>query len=204
VQFYSNEIKSTPRGDYIDNIHRDWKGEYELLESHHGYIQWLFPIREEGMNFQAQRLHLHEMKTIKGDTKCCERLITSYELMLDFYGMVLLNRETGELGRNPKNWKDRYHNLNTSFHNYLRITRILKCLGELGYEHYKMPFLIHLCKEFEDGKLGRALDSCKTYWAPILRDDNERKTVLEKLIKLEKNYIVMVLQQVGVHFYCLQ
>ena len=31
-----------------------------LLEDHHGFIQWLFPIREHGMNFQSQELQLHE------------------------------------------------------------------------------------------------------------------------------------------------
>ncbi len=49
-------------GDYIDDIHSEWFGNYTLLEDHHGYIQWLFPIREQGMNFHAQELQLHEAK----------------------------------------------------------------------------------------------------------------------------------------------
>ena len=49
-------------GDYIDNIHEKWKGDYRRLEMHHGYIQWLFPIRESGLNHHAQELQTHEIK----------------------------------------------------------------------------------------------------------------------------------------------
>lgn len=43
--FFSNTLKSVPRGDYIETIHQEWYGKYDILEQHHGYIQWLFPIR---------------------------------------------------------------------------------------------------------------------------------------------------------------
>ena len=29
-------------GDKIDDIHSKWFGDYELLERHHGYIQWYY------------------------------------------------------------------------------------------------------------------------------------------------------------------
>ena len=47
LDFYLNKIQSQPEGDYIENMHQKWKGQYQLLEIHHGYIQWLFPIREQ-------------------------------------------------------------------------------------------------------------------------------------------------------------
>ena len=28
-------------GDFIENILTKWKGDYDRLEKHHGYIQWL-------------------------------------------------------------------------------------------------------------------------------------------------------------------
>ena len=40
----------------------EWKGNYEWLERHHGYIQWLFPIRERGLNWDAQELQPHEIR----------------------------------------------------------------------------------------------------------------------------------------------
>ena len=52
-------------GDYIDEIHKEWKGDYDRLEWHHGYIQWLFPIRESGMNWHAQELQSHEIEVYK-------------------------------------------------------------------------------------------------------------------------------------------
>jgi hypothetical protein len=43
VKFYMNKIESQPSGDFIDTIHKKWWGNYNLLEAHHGYIQWIFP-----------------------------------------------------------------------------------------------------------------------------------------------------------------
>lgn len=106
--------------------------------------------------------------------------------MLDFYGMRLKNNQTGELERS-ENWKERYENLNYSGHNYLRITRILKCLGELNYEHLKKPFVEFFLKEiFENGKLKNAKRSCVDYWVEVLRNDNERnqiKQLIESYLK---------------------
>ena len=82
-------------GDFIDNIHNTWFGDYDQLEIHHGFIQWIFPIREEGVNFQASRLHKHELLAIRADPEIRSRVIRSYEMMLDFYGMKLVDRDTG-------------------------------------------------------------------------------------------------------------
>eukprot|EP00051_Salpingoeca_urceolata_P009941 m.120738 g.120738 ORF g.120738 m.120738 type:complete len:225 (-) comp16515_c0_seq3:270-944(-) len=122
-RFYANTIVSQPDGEFIDTIHEKWAGNYDLLETHHGYIQWLFPIREQGMNSHAQPLQRHELEFIRDHQQA--RVVRSYELMLDFYGMRLKDRDTGEIERSD-NWVRCYHNLNTSGHNYLRITRILK------------------------------------------------------------------------------
>ena len=80
-QFYTNEVESYPDGDLIDNIHKKWFGKYEKLEYHHGYIQWLFPIREKGLNWSADPLQEHEIDKLKKDKRAMERLQTSYRLM---------------------------------------------------------------------------------------------------------------------------
>lgn len=106
-------------GDLIEDIHDHWKGNYQHLEVHHGYIQWLFPIRERGLNWHAQELQPHEIKVNKclpsfqalysvhvhclllqiqricEDPVAHKRILTSYQLMLDFYGMKLKDPETG-------------------------------------------------------------------------------------------------------------
>jgi len=48
--------------------------------------------RQAGMNFQAQPLQQHEADAIKADPEAKARLIKSYALMLDFYGMELEDR----------------------------------------------------------------------------------------------------------------
>ncbi len=43
----------------------------------------------------AQVLQLHEAKAIRADKKCLARVRRSYEMMLNFYGIKLVNTETG-------------------------------------------------------------------------------------------------------------
>uniref|UniRef100_A0A8C2DQQ6 Opioid growth factor receptor (OGFr) conserved domain-containing protein n=1 Tax=Cyprinus carpio TaxID=7962 RepID=A0A8C2DQQ6_CYPCA len=137
LAFYHGQIKSSPDDVHIDEFHQQWWGEYERLEDVHSYIQRLFPIQERGVNWRA---HL-----FRKDKQAKSKLVKSYKLMLDFYGLRLANESTGEVERAP-NWKDRFRNLNRFTHNNLRITRILKCLGTLGLKHYQAPlvkFFLH-------------------------------------------------------------
>jgi hypothetical protein len=79
--FYTNRIPSIPDGDLIDNIHKHWFGQYEKLEFHHGYIQWLFPIRVRGMNFSADPLEENEIEAITQNPEAMQRVLRSYKLM---------------------------------------------------------------------------------------------------------------------------
>ncbi|CAG5134470.1 unnamed protein product, partial [Candidula unifasciata] len=189
VRFYKGEIASSPDGALIDEIHSSWKGNYRLLERHHGYIQWLFPIRESGMNWQAQPLQLHEAEAIKADPKASKRVLESYKLMLDFYGMQLVDEKTGELKRS-QNWRLCFDNLNWSSHNFLRITRILKCLGELGYEHLKKGFIQFVLREaLEHHTLEKTLSSCRDYWIGTIKDDQDREELYNFIDQFEsKNF----------------
>jgi len=149
-RFYSGQIPFH-KGDYIDNIHKNWWGKTDILEDSHGYLQWLFPIREQDNNSHSKPLQKHEITKIKDDPRCMQRFRKSYEMMLDFYGCKLKDPTTGEIERHD-GWKSRYKNLNSRSHNHVRITRILKSLGELGYEHYKKPFLEHFISEIWEKK----------------------------------------------------
>uniref|UniRef100_A0A8B9BLI7 Opioid growth factor receptor n=1 Tax=Anser brachyrhynchus TaxID=132585 RepID=A0A8B9BLI7_9AVES len=130
-------------GLHIETLLELWWDNFEVLEENHSYIQWLFPLRERGMNWRAKPLTLQEIEVFKKSKEVMERFIRAYQLMLRFYGIILTNQETGELER-AENWAERFQNLNWFSHNNLRITRILKCLGEMGYEHYQ----VHLVKFF--------------------------------------------------------
>jgi hypothetical protein len=52
-------------------------------------------------------------------------------MMLGFYGIRLRSKATGELGRSRQpDFRERFHKtLLTSFHNHMRITRILCSLS---------------------------------------------------------------------------
>jgi len=182
-QFYKNEISSEPDGNLIDVIHKEWHGNHQLLEAHHGYIQWLFPVFENaGMNWRSEALTKAEAKEIREDLDCAKRVIKSYQLMLHFYGMELVDPSTGEIKRG-KNWKSRYQNLSTHTHNFLRISRIITSLGELGFARYKRPFVEHLQKEIEDGILSNCKSSFEKFWLPLL--DEKTKWYVQKTLETE-------------------
>ncbi|CAO2577325.1 Opioid growth factor receptor [Lemmus lemmus] len=145
LSFYKNEICFQPNGAFIEEILQNWKDNYELLEENHSYIQWLFPLREPGVNWHAKPLTLKEVEAFKSCKEVKDRLVQAYELMLGFYGIHLKDRNTGIVCRAP-NFESRFRNLNRHSHNNLRITRILKSLGELGLEHYQAP-LVHFFLE---------------------------------------------------------
>jgi len=156
-----------------------------LLEAHHGYIQWIFPIREEGLNSDSQPLQLHEVEKMKADPECIKRYLKSYDMMLHFYGCKMKDRQTGEIERHEE-WQKYYKNLSSHFHNNLRITRMLKSLGEFGFEHYKKPFLEHFIKEICETKiLSSCADSCSGYWLGTIKDDATRASLEKKVRSLK-------------------
>ncbi|KAK2823928.1 hypothetical protein Q5P01_021103 [Channa striata] len=139
LRFYLNKIPLVPDGIYIEEILTKWRADYDKLEHNHTYIQWLFPLREQGLNFYAHELTQEEIKEFQSTREAKRRFLAAYCLMLDFYGIKLLDK-SGNVAR-ASNWQERFQHLNESQHNYLRITRILKSLGELGYEAFKAPLV---------------------------------------------------------------
>jgi hypothetical protein len=118
------------------------------------------------MNSEAQPLQPHEIEDIKSDEKATARrlesfvsflstaashsahfafLPNSYKIMLDFYGMRLVDEETGQLARSEEvapssaSWRVRYLNLTRNMHNFLRITRIMKSNSEVGLTYSSSP-----------------------------------------------------------------
>ncbi|XP_008063255.1 opioid growth factor receptor isoform X2 [Carlito syrichta] len=138
LSFYRNEIRFLPNGCFIEDILQNWRDNYDVLEDNHSYIQWLFPLREPGVNWHAKPLTLQEVEAFKSSQEIQERLIRAYKLMLGFYGIQLVDQDTGTVCR-AQNYQERFQNLNWHGHNNLRITRILKSLGELGLQHYQAP-----------------------------------------------------------------
>ena len=109
VKFFRNQIKYEPKGDYLENILRDYWGDYDLLQSNTNYTQWLFPLRTKGFNSYSQILQLHELDTLKKDERAIRLLLKSYEMMLNFYGMKFKSNSRIEIIR-ADNYKERYRN----------------------------------------------------------------------------------------------
>ena len=146
--FYENKICSFPKGDLIENILNYWHGNYKLLEEHHGYIQWLFPnLYQSQFNSDSSSLTRNEMTRFRESEIIAERLVRSYKLILDFYGIKLVNEETGELNRS-EDYKKRYcATFLTKYHNHLRMRRILMHLNNVGFRRYAIQLVNFLKRE---------------------------------------------------------
>ncbi|XP_061694109.1 opioid growth factor receptor-like protein 1 isoform X3 [Syngnathoides biaculeatus] len=112
LRFYLNMIPLVPDGIYIEEILTRWRGDYDKLEHNHTYIQWLFPLREQGLNFYAHELTQDEIKEFQSTREAKRRFLAAYSLMLDFYGIKLLDKG-GNVARSS-NWDERFHHLNES------------------------------------------------------------------------------------------
>lgn len=177
-RFYLNEVPCRPDALFIDEIFRDWSGNYDVLELNHNYIQWLFPTRSKGSSRDWQPLQLHEAKKIQEDPMAQDRVLRSYKMMLDFFGIELLDETKGIVDKAP-HWEERFLHLNRSLHNSMRITRILKSLGELGFEHLKYPLVEFLLKQvLKERTLSGLQESLLDYWVHTLRSDNDRRFLL--------------------------
>ncbi|KAI1890856.1 hypothetical protein AGOR_G00157910 [Albula goreensis] len=179
LYFYRNIIPSSPDKVSIEEFHMHWKGDYRRLERVHSYIQWLFPLQEPGMNYSARELTKKEIEVFRKDEEAKQRLVKSYELMLDFYGIQLIDETTGEVQRSD-NWQQQFYNLNQNTHNNLRITRILKSLGELGFQHFQAPLVRFFLKEtLIEHQLERVKQSVLDYFLFAVRDKKERMELIK-------------------------
>ncbi|XP_018120990.1 opioid growth factor receptor-like protein 1 isoform X2 [Xenopus laevis] len=177
LRFYMNKIPFKPDGVNIEEILNKWKGDYEKLEHNHTYIQWLFPLREQGLNFYAKELTSYEIEEFKKTKEAIKRFLLAYKMMLDFFGIKLIDKN-GNVLRAP-NWQERFQHLNESQHNYLRITRILKSLGELGYENFKPPLIkLFLQESVVANTIPNMKQSALEYFVYTIKDRRQRRKLL--------------------------
>ncbi|XP_064822673.1 opioid growth factor receptor-like [Oncorhynchus masou masou] len=177
LQFYLGQRASSPDGIYIEDFHNNW----------------LFPLQERGMNYRAKELTKKEIEAFLQDETAKKRLVKSYKLMLDFYGIQLSNDSSGEV-RCADNWRDRFDNLDRNTHNNLCITRILKCLGTLGFPHYQAP-LVHFFLEetLVKGNLYNVKESVLNYFISAVIVQQQRKELVEyayKLYEVKHQFVV--------------
>jgi len=112
------------------------------LEGTHDFIQWLFPLPEpSGASAHAPILSREDIEAFAAEPALREELLRSLDTMLAFYGLqrsgageaVTIARGPGYAVRSAE-WLDRPHN-------FLRISRILRCLALLGCRPEARAFL---------------------------------------------------------------
>lgn len=132
VPFYLGK-KSDLEGRKIQQM---WAWDFEELECAHDYIQWLFPIAEKShFNPYAPVVDEKVIQAFQENTRLQQNLLQSFSVMLNFYGLTISRDE--QQGKvvveKSENYPDRKQEwVNMLDHNYLRITRILKCLIAFG------------------------------------------------------------------------
>ncbi|TAK99027.1 MAG: hypothetical protein EPO08_17485 [Rhodospirillaceae bacterium] len=122
LRFYRGEAPDAA-GRHIADI---WAWDHRRLEMAHDYIQWLFPASEPSrFNPVAPLLTAADAAALRRNPDLRARLIRSFDLMLNFYGLA---REGDIIRRGPTFPARSATWLTPTNHNYLRLTRILLCL----------------------------------------------------------------------------
>jgi hypothetical protein len=142
VAFYRGEGRDH-RGRLLSHI---LGFNFDELEFHHDYIQWLFPLPEpSGANPSAPLLSSSDIAAFTSDESLRKALLRSFELMLQFYGMDLdagggtvdVTR-AGHFEERSRVW------LTTGNHNFLRISRMLRSMTLLGLRDHARALLNQL------------------------------------------------------------
>ena len=104
----------------------------DRLERVHSYIQFLFPLNEPSKhNLNSPVLTPEDIEAIKNNSKACRNIKMAYYCMLNFYGFWYDNFARVQKCDDYEEIKKYWQTPNN--HNYLRITRILKCLMLFGF-----------------------------------------------------------------------
>ncbi len=128
LDFYSGEPFIHPLGFTIDYV---WGWEWEVLETQHDYIQWLFPLTTKSAAVpRSPVIAPDEIAAFRQDPGLRQKLLKSLQVMLSFYGFTLAPDVSitpdAEFAMKSGRW------ISIKNHNYLRISRILGSLMLLG------------------------------------------------------------------------
>ena len=162
VTFYRHE-STDDRGRSLRQI---WGWDHARLEGVHDYIQWLFPLREpSAVNYTAPLITDSTVAAFATDAALRDNLKRSFALMLDFYGLSLLERASQRPAVVPApSFESRRRIwLTPGNHNHLRLTRILTSLRTLGLRDYSVALFERLAAIY-DSNPGSVSPITFQYW----------------------------------------
>jgi hypothetical protein len=149
-----------------------WSWDFEQLENVHDYIQWLFPLNEPSQfNFSAPILDPDSIELFKMEPRLQSNLKISVNVISNFYGFELVQDIDLFKIIKAANFQERKRNwLTAGNHNFLRLTRILKCLMLLELKEYALA----LYDALEDLYINEAANVIGRrtfhYWQTAVRD----------------------------------
>lgn len=175
LNFLRGDI-SDDNGRYIYNILAFSRHQLEVT---HNYIQWLFPIDSESSYAYSIILTEELAEEIKKDSVAMRNVELAYKCMLEFYGFRWDRKKNKVVKYNSEIWM-RLKWLNKGNHNFLRLTRIIRCLTLLGMHTEATELLTALTILSRKYKCMR--DSLK-YWRNarlVVKDGEECGNVEER------------------------
>ncbi|KAK7197033.1 Opioid growth factor receptor (OGFr) conserved region containing protein [Novymonas esmeraldas] len=222
-RFYAGQTRALPGVEYVDDllalggetrrgnsVGAAWRS--DVLEHRHDYVQWLFPLRERGVNGQAPLLTTSDAADMAADGLVMARVLQAFRMMLRFYGMCVTYtfpstapptssssppstpavagdtrvRATLRRTADAAEWGAQYANLRRRAHNYLRISRILQFVGEVGLEPLKLGWLEFLVHEVvpTDAPLSGACHDSLFFWLETPYDAADRHRLQQLVVDL--------------------
>lgn len=168
IDFYYNS-GSDNCGRKLEDI---WRWSYDQLEHSHDYIQWLFPLQSPSrFNPSAPILNEQDITLFIQDKDLTDNLITSFRILLDFWGFIIYKDESNKITINKSSqfkhrssyWLCPYN------HNYQRISRVLICLNLLELQEYSDAFYIALKGLYDEDFHDIIGDESFMYWKNAFR-----------------------------------
>eukprot|EP00660_Eupelagonema_oceanica_P019700 gene19700-biopygen33027 len=188
VAFYRGFAHMQPSATSLDSFLKPVaKGgkatDYAWLEAEHGWVQWVFPTTEQGMNPHSSPLSPCEVDVFRTDTELHRRGLRACGVFLAFLGLQFTDATArgatmGGHGRGSgrvrvsrvlgRGWVPRAQNWRTHPHNNLRVTRMLQFLMLMGHTQHAEAFVVFVQGEVGSGEMGWCRRALAEHWEPCV------------------------------------
>lgn len=164
LRFYRGEGTDSESRRLVDT----WAWDDDRWEEVHDFIQWLFPLAEPSrFNPDAPLLTDVDIAAFRSDELLRGNLRKSFGRLLTFLGLTV--NEQGQVSTGP-NFATRMPDVwSVPNHNWLRITRVLRCLSVLGLGSEAHALFERLDAIYSSRRFP-ILDDTFRYWTEAVRE----------------------------------